>query len=87
MSFLLIYCVTSNISDYKVHRLHGGILMFWKVLSTKDANNERDILDFEGIELYFHINLLSVYKRVHMNVIFETTWKSKETLLMCGYRL
>lgn len=61
--------------------------MFGKVLSKKDANNERDTLDFKGIELHFYINLLSVYKKVHMNVIFETTWKNKETLLMCGYRL
>lgn len=55
---------------------------------TQKTYNEINLLDFKGIELYFDINLLSVHKKVHMNAIFETTWKRRETLHMkCGYRL
>lgn len=62
--------------------------MLGKVLNTKDTYNEINLLDFKGIELYFDINLLSVHKKVHMNSVFETTWKRRETLhIKCGYRL
>ena len=54
--------------------------MLGKVPSTNDANDEIDLLDFKERELYFDVNLLSVHKKVHMNSIFETTWKRKETL-------
>jgi len=54
--------------------------MLERVLSTKDSNNEINLLDFKGIEFYFSINLLSVHKKVHRNPIFKTTWKRKGTL-------
>lgn len=91
--FIHLLCTIKNFRLQTLQTVWGnlhawGICMLGKALNTKDTYNEINLLDFKGIELYFDIDLLSVHKKVHMNSIFETTWKRRETLhIKCGYRL